>query len=439
MSSRSIVVLLAAAFAVGGCSAPWPDDVHEKGAGLGAPGDQPYLSVEQHTRDGCASVQPTLMGDNEGRPALVYAGDKDAKYFRIYRKALPQNSAVETLVHVPNANAMDPAVSPSGKLIAFASDLSGRWDVYVAMLDDVHATMRNVTKEMTDFIEARHPTWSPDGQWLCFHALVPKQAQYRLQKARLEFVMPERPQEQRIEKVLLPAAGGQAEPGAVGDGPAAPVLLVAGPGEAADHHAGGRDMAELGMMGKPGDHTGAAPRGSPPTGSMAGDADGEPSPAPLHFEVVLKGLWDIGEGRYPEWRPLPLDGSTPEPMIAFQQARERDGGLYSLWTMNPDGGMRREVYSASGLYSFGAINPTWSPGGTALAFASSGKSAAQAGKLLHGDDIYILSLRDNAVRQVTFDERPEWNPVWHDGRIYYTMGDPDAERHTIAIMSVPAN
>jgi len=60
-------------------------------------------------------------------------------------------------------NAMDPALSPDGKKLAFVSQRSGQWDLFVR--DLVSGSQQQMT-DTADF--ERHPAWSPDGQWLAF-------------------------------------------------------------------------------------------------------------------------------------------------------------------------------------------------------------------------------------------------------------------------------
>jgi TolB protein len=59
----------------------------------------------------------------------------------------------------------DPALSPDGSKLAFASTRNGYWDLY--LLDLVTGGLRQLT-ETHDF--EGHPTWSPDGQWIAFEA-----------------------------------------------------------------------------------------------------------------------------------------------------------------------------------------------------------------------------------------------------------------------------
>lgn len=56
---------------------------------------------------------------------------------------------------------IDPAVSPDGKKIAFASKRNGYWNLYVLDLEN------NQLNQISDSFEYKgHPGWSPDGQWL---------------------------------------------------------------------------------------------------------------------------------------------------------------------------------------------------------------------------------------------------------------------------------
>jgi TolB protein len=61
-----------------------------------------------------------------------------------------------------------PAVSPDGKRLAFASNRSGNYDLYVMSLEDGSIFQFTETKDY----EAS-PSWSPDGQWLAYEAYLP--------------------------------------------------------------------------------------------------------------------------------------------------------------------------------------------------------------------------------------------------------------------------
>jgi TolB protein len=59
----------------------------------------------------------------------------------------------------------DPALSPDGTSLAFASRRNGFWDLYVLNLQSGELRQLTDTKDYEG-----HPTWSPDGQWVAFEA-----------------------------------------------------------------------------------------------------------------------------------------------------------------------------------------------------------------------------------------------------------------------------
>jgi TolB protein len=61
----------------------------------------------------------------------------------------------------------DPALSPDGNHLAFASHRDGQWDLYILTLDTGELTRLTATRDF----EA-NPSWSPDGLWLAYEAYV---------------------------------------------------------------------------------------------------------------------------------------------------------------------------------------------------------------------------------------------------------------------------
>jgi len=122
---------------------------------------------------------------------------------------------------------------------------------------------------------------------------------------------------------------------------------------------------------------------------------------------------DLGPGKFPEVSP---DGRK----ILFQRARQRDGFWYSIWTMNLDGTEQTEIVASP---DWAAINPSWSPDGQFVAFASVNKSpeAKIEDRVWRGDDIYVVGVNGRGLVQITSDSAPDWEPCWsrRDGKIYF--------------------
>ena len=63
----------------------------------------------------------------------------------------------------PDQNATDPAWSPDGTRIAFASNLDGNYDIYSMASDGTDVQQLTQTDE-----QEAEPAWSPDGKWIAY-------------------------------------------------------------------------------------------------------------------------------------------------------------------------------------------------------------------------------------------------------------------------------
>ena len=119
----------------------------------------------------------------------------------------------------------------------------------------------------------------------------------------------------------------------------------------------------------------------------------------------------LTEGLFPEFHPR---GAR----LVFQRARRRDENWFSIWTIRLDGTHEQEIISGK---DWGAVNPTWSPGGEWIAFNTVARSPANRGLLAQGDDIWCVRADGELPTRLTARPSPEWNPRWGtNGRLYFT-------------------
>lgn len=74
----------------------------------------------------------------------------------------------------------------------------------------------------------------------------------------------------------------------------------------------------------------------------------------------------IGYGLFPEFSPVADGGER----IVFQQGRERGSRAFSIWTLDYDGRNATRLTEIVSSADAALINPTWSPDGTRILFAS---------------------------------------------------------------------
>ncbi|MBU6413466.1 MAG: PD40 domain-containing protein [Planctomycetes bacterium] len=105
-----------------------------------------------------ADFDPCISADGS---TLVYASTQHRSTSDIYSKQI--GSRVVTCLTSDAADDVAPALSPDGSRIAFASNRSGNWDIYIMPANGGQAVQ--VTDDPADDIS---PSWSPDGSQLVF-------------------------------------------------------------------------------------------------------------------------------------------------------------------------------------------------------------------------------------------------------------------------------
>lgn len=86
----------------------------------------------------------------------------------------------------------------------------------------------------------------------------------------------------------------------------------------------------------------------------------------------------IGYGLFPEWAPATGTGPQGGDLIAFQRSRERGDRSFGIWTIELKNGQAGNSTEIASSPVAAAINPTWSPDGQWLAFATVPNAAAWA-------------------------------------------------------------
>ena len=129
-----------------------------------APGQQSAHTVNIHqisfAHDG-ANFDPKVSRDGQ---TLVFSSTQHRTTSDIYMQRVGSR-VVSRLTDDPAHDVM-PAISPDGSRIAFSSNRSGSWDIFVMPITGGKAVQ--ITSEAANDL---HPSWSPDGQKLVFSRL----------------------------------------------------------------------------------------------------------------------------------------------------------------------------------------------------------------------------------------------------------------------------
>jgi TolB protein len=157
---------------------PWDAEAAETGAP--SPETTATATVSQATSLPLAAAKATATPSLESGFLIVAMREGLDTHLYAYR---PLTSATEPIrLTQLTASAWDdttPALSPDGTKLAFASNRSGQWQIYVWELDSGEITA------LTDAPGYKAaPTWSPDGLWIAYERYYDTDLEITIQEAK---------------------------------------------------------------------------------------------------------------------------------------------------------------------------------------------------------------------------------------------------------------
>ena len=132
-------------------------------AGRGEPARLPFV--------GEYGLMPVVSRPQPGRPShLVYVRTfDDGNIWRFETPAPGAPPSASPAVAIASTRLEDmPQLSPDGRRVAFTSDRSGNWEIWLADQDGENA----MALTSMGAVAAGYPHWSPDGEHIAFHSNV---------------------------------------------------------------------------------------------------------------------------------------------------------------------------------------------------------------------------------------------------------------------------
>jgi Tol biopolymer transport system component len=113
-------------------------------------------------------IMPVVSRLQSGRaPRLVYVRSfHDVNIWRLESSAPGATASAPPVVSISSTR-MDstPQLAPDGRRVAFASDRSGAWEIWLADLDGSNAVQITTLRA-----DSGAPSWSPNGEWIVFQS-----------------------------------------------------------------------------------------------------------------------------------------------------------------------------------------------------------------------------------------------------------------------------
>jgi len=132
---------------------------------------KPQASLMQHSfAEEGGDSDPIVSPDGKW---LFFSSLRHAPNPDLYIK--PMYGSVVTRLTSDPASEMQPSVSPTGDTVAYASNRSGSWDIWMVGIDATNP-VRLTSSGSNDI----HPSWSPDGKEIVYCSLGSRSGQWEL-------------------------------------------------------------------------------------------------------------------------------------------------------------------------------------------------------------------------------------------------------------------
>ncbi|MCG3122613.1 MAG: Protein TolB [Phycisphaerales bacterium] len=126
----------------------------------------------------------------------------------------------------------------------------------------------------------------------------------------------------------------------------------------------------------------------------------------------------IGYGLFPRWCPSSGTGENGADRIVYQVGRERGQRSFAIWTVDYHDGQASNPTLIASSSSAALINPTWSPDGRFIAYAS--VPASETSGQRPSAELWLASVMGDATVRLTSGDlraiRPAWGPA---NRLYF--------------------
>jgi len=276
----------------------------------------------------------------------------------------PDSVDVSRVTFAAEGADFDPAVASSGGFMVFASTQHHHNpDIYLKAIDSTI-----LTQLTNDPARDVMPSISPDGEWIAFAS--------------------DRTLDWNI--YVMPRSGGR------------PVQVT------------WERSAEL--------HPSWSPDGSKLAYSKLGQASGR-------WEIWIAEVANsatphfVGYGLFPEWCPKAGSGANGGDVLIYQRSADRGDRAFGIWSIELKDGKTSSPSQLIGNPTTAYINPSWSPDGQYIVFASvadphSVRSAT--GGVGHDSDLWMMSADGSTIVSLTNGSSSDLMPAWgSDGRIYF--------------------